>query len=263
MDAEGESAASGDSISGTAGSDDDAAAAPPDGARRWSSEAPGSGAEEWSKPLGALGPPGADGCTTGISLASDENSSAPPSVSADGPAPASAGWSDDCAAAASTTANASRRVAAPTPSAPTPACGRARTGAGAEARRRLSSVTAARCTGAAGAPSSMAIVPDGAPSSTRCPMLPSSAGTTRVGSEARKAGRIAVGATSEICRCSGGRNAHPAGGTIRSARDGTPPAVAETRGAASVIRSSDRCHGHRTSQPPSLIRVLIAAISRT
>ena len=40
---------------------------------------------------------------------------------------------------------------------------------------------------------------------------------SRVGSEATNAGRNAAGAASEICRCSGGRNAQPAGATARAA----------------------------------------------
>ena len=93
----------------------------------------------------------------------------------------------------------------------------------------------------------------GGPSSraTRAPI--------RVGSEATNAGRNAAGAASETCRCSGGRNAQPAGGTVRH----RAASVAARRGAASGACSSERCHGHRMRQRPSLSRVLIAAISCT
>ena len=84
-------------------------------------------------------------------------------------------------------------------------------------------------------------------------MVPSDVGAIRVGSEATNAGRNAAGAASEICRCSGGRNAQPAGATDRAA----------AAGAASAVRASVRCQGHRTAQRPSLSRVLIAAISCT
>ncbi len=70
----------------------------------------------------------------------------------------------------------------------------------------------------------------------------------RVGSVDTNAGRRVAGAASVSCRCSGGRNAQPAGGT---------------GGEASVTRRSLRCQGHRMRQRPSLILVLIAAISCT
>lgn len=127
--------------------------------------------------------------------------------------------------------------------------------------RRVRSAATARWTGAPSAASSTATVPAGAAASTRCPMLPSDAGTMRVGSDERNAGRSTTGGASDTCRCSGGRNAQPAGGTGGGAS--VAASVTAPGSAASGARFSDRCHGHRMGHRPSLSRVLIAAISCT
>lgn len=78
--------------------------------------------------------------------------------------------------------------------------------------RRLSSEPETRRTGTPIAAPSMANVPAGAPSSRRWLMVVSELGIDRVGSDATNPGRRVAGAASAICRCSGDRNAQPAGG---------------------------------------------------